>query len=299
MAVTWPKNNAEEIESTSMSKSMIDLLAIFDLEPIEVNLFRSSIPSVGSQTMFGGRVIGQAMVSACRTVKALLPHSLHCCFIQPSNPEVPIIYQVERLRDGKNYSTRRVTAIQHGNATFSTMMSFHAEEKGAFEDQDKMPDVSPPEKLTAEEISKQPTFVETPEFIRRNYAIELRPVEIGRYLGQKIDDGRIHIWVKIGAKLPDDPALHLCALAYASDYSLLDAVMARHGRAPFDRRIMLTSLDHAMWFHRRFRADEWLLYVHDSPSAQGGRALARGLIFRRDGTLVASVAQEGSVRERR
>lgn len=294
-----PQNDAEEIESTSMSKSVIDLLAIFDLEPLDVNLFRDNIPSIGSQPVFGGRVIGQAMVSACRTVEGRLPHSLHCCFIQPSDPQVPTIYQVERLRDGKSYSTRRVTAIQHGNATFSSMMSFHAEEEGAFEHEDKMPDVPPPEKLAAEEISEQPTFVETPEFIRRNYAIELRPIEIGRYLGQKIEDGRIHSWIKIAAKLPDDPALHTCALAYASDYSLLDAVMARHGRAPFDRRMMLISLDHAMWFHRRFRADEWLLFVHDSPSAQGGRGLTRALIFRPDGTLVASVAQEGSVRKRR
>lgn len=291
--------NVTKIESTSMSKSMIDLLAIFDLETIEVNLFRGSIRSTGSQPAFGGQVVGQAMVSACRTVENRLPHSLHCCFIQPSDPQVPIIYQVARLRDGKSYSTRRVTAIQHGHAIFSTMMSFHAEKEGAFDHQDVMPDVPPPEQLISEEISKQPTFVETPEFIRRNYAIELRPVEIGRYLGQKIHGGRIHIWIKTAAKLPDDPALHTCALAYASDYSLLDAVTARHGRAPFDRRMMLISLDHAMWFHRRFRADEWLLYVHDSPSAQSGRGLTRGLIFKPDGTLVASVAQEGAVRERR
>ena len=185
-------------------------------------------------------MIGQAMVAACRTVEGRLPHSIHCYFILPGDPQIPIIYQVERLRDGKSYSTRRVTAIQHGNAIFSIMVSFHAEEEGAFNHQEKMPDVPPPEKLTAEEVSKQPMFKEMPEFIRRYYEIdrpiELRPVELGRYFGQKIDDGRINVWIRTAAKLPDDPALHLCALAYASDFSLLDAVMARYGRTLFDKQ---------------------------------------------------------------
>jgi acyl-CoA thioesterase-2 len=286
-----------------MSKSLIDLLGILDLEQLEVNLFRGNSPKTSWQRVFGGQVIGQAMVAACRTVEGRLPHSIHCYFILPGDTQIPIIYQVERLRDGKSYSTRRVTAIQHGNAIFSIMVSFHAEEEGVFDHQDKMPDVPPPEKLTAEEVSKQPMFKEMPEFIRRYYEsdrpIELRPVELGRYFGQKIDDGRIHVWIRTAAKLPDDPALHMCALAYASDFSLLDAVMARYGRTLFDRRMMPASLDHAMWFHRPFRADEWLLYVQDSPSAQSGRGLTRGMIFKPDGTLVASVAQEGSVRERR
>ncbi|MCP1899075.1 acyl-CoA thioesterase-2 [Bradyrhizobium sp. USDA 4537] len=276
---------------------MIDLLAILDLETIEVNLFRGNSPNTSSLRVFGGQVIGQAMVAASRTVEGRLPHSLHGCFIQPGNPQVPIIYQVERLRDGKSYSTRRVSAIQHGNAIFSVMVSFHAEEEGALDHQDKMTHVPPPEKLTME-VPKPPTSFETPEFIRCYYAIELRPVEVGRYVGQRIDDGRIHIWIKIAAKLPNDPALHMCALAYASDCSLLDAVTARYGHPPFDKKIMTASLDHAMWFHRPFRADEWLLYAHDSPSAQRGRGFTRGMIFKSDGTLVASVAQEGSVRER-
>lgn len=285
-----------------MSKSLIDLLAILDLEPIEVNLFRGNSPSTSSERVFGGQVIGQAMVAACRTVEGRLPHSLHCYFIQAGDPQVPIIYQVERLRDGKSYSTRCVTAIQHGNTIFSIMVSFHVEEEGAFDHEDNMPDVPPPEKLTAEALSKHPMFFRMPERIRRYYdsdrPVELRPVELGRYVGQKIEDGRIHIWIKAAAKLPDDPALHMCALAYASDWSLLDAVMARYGRTLFDGRITSASLDHAMWFHRPFRADDWLLYAKDSPSAQGGRGLTRGLIFKPDGTLVASVAQEGSVRER-
>src|SRR6478735_3978360 len=292
-----------ETESAPMSNGLIDLISILDLEPLEVNLFRGNSPKTSWQRVFGGQVIGQAMVAACRTVEGRLPHSLHCYFILPGDPQIPIIYQVERLRDGKSYSTRRVTAIQHGNAIFSIMVSFHAEEESAFDHQDKMPDVPPPEKLTAEEVAKQPMFKEMPDFIRRYYEsdrpIELRPVELGRYFGEKIDDGRIHVWIRTAAKLPDDPALHMCALAYASDFSLLDAIMARYGRTLFDKRMMPASLDHAMWFHRPFRADEWLLYAQDSPSAQDGRGLTRGLIFKPDGTLVASVAQEGSVRERK
>ncbi|HEY0330631.1 MAG TPA: acyl-CoA thioesterase II [Rhodopseudomonas sp.] len=286
-----------------MCKSLIDLISILDLEPLEVNLFRGTSPKTSWQRVFGGQVIGQAMVAGCRTVEGRLPHSLHCYFILPGDPLVPIIYEVERLRDGKSYATRRITAIQHGQAIFSMMMSFHNDEESSFNHQDKMPDVPSPEKLTAEEISKQPFFTEMPEFIRRYYEtdrpIELRPVELSRYFGTKIDDGKIHVWIRTAAKLPDDPALHLCALAYASDFSLLDAAMARYGRTLFDKRMMPASLDHAMWFHRPFRADEWLLYVQDSPSAQGARALARGTIFKADGTLVASVAQEGSIRERR
>ena len=287
-----------------MSESLTDLISILNIEQLEVNLFRGNSPKTSWQRVFGGQVIGQALVAACRTVEGRLPHSLHCYFILPGDPQIPIIYQVERLRDGKSYSTRRVTAIQHGNAIFSAMVSFHAEEVGTFDHQDKMPVVPPPESLTAEEMLKQHSMLqEMPEFIRRYYEserpIELRPVEIERYFGQKVNDGRIHIWIKTAAPLPDDPALHLCALAYASDFSLLDAVMARYGRTLFDKRMMPASLDHAMWFHRPFRADEWLLYAQDSPSAQSGRGLARGLIFKADGTLVASVAQEGSVRQRR
>jgi len=292
------------MKAQPMSDSLTDLISILNIEQLEVNLFRGNSPKTSWQRVFGGQVIGQALVAACRTVEGRLPHSLHCYFILPGDPQIPIIYRVERLRDGKSYSTRRVTAIQHGNAIFSAMVSFHAEEEGAFDHQDKMPVVPPPESLTAEEMLKQHSILqEMPELIRRYYEserpIELRPVEIERYFGQKVNDGRIHIWIKTAAPLPDDPALHLCALAYASDFSLLDAVMARYGRTLFDKRMMPASLDHAMWFHRPFRADEWLLYAQDSPSSQSGRGLARGLIFKADGALVASVAQEGSVRQRR
>ena len=266
-----------------MSNGLIDLISILDLEPIEVNMFRGRSPMTSWQRVFGGQVIGQAMVAACRTVEGRMPHSLHCYFILPGDPQIPIIYEVERLRDGKSYSTRRVTAIQHGNAIFSIMVSFHVEEEGSFDHQDKMPDVPPPEKLTAEEVAKQPIFKEMPDFIKRYYEsdrpIELRPVELSRYFGQKIEDGRIHVWIRTAAKLPDDPALHMCALAYASDFSLLDAVMARYGRTLFDKRMMPASLDHAMWFHRPFRADEWLLYSQDFTKRPGRARPDPGLDF--------------------
>ncbi|MEY9981456.1 acyl-CoA thioesterase-2 [Bradyrhizobium yuanmingense] len=282
-----------------MCKILLDLRALLDLEPIERNLFRGKAAGIGAQVLFGGQVIGQAMVAACRAAARRLPHSLHCSFIQAGDPQLPILYQVEHLRDDNSYSIRRVTAMQRGSAIFSAMMSFHVGESTAFDHQDKSLIVRSKEQCTMREEFEWPTFVETPEFIRRHYAIDLRPVETSRYLGEKVDDGPVHLWIKIAEKLPDDPALHMCALAYASDYSLLDAVTARHGRAPFDRRIMVVSLDHSMWFHRQFRVDDWLLYAHDSPSAQAGRGLTRGLIFGSDGALIASVAQEGSVRERR
>src|SRR3979490_2854983 len=210
-----------------MSESLVDLISILDLEPIEVNLFRGNSPKTTWQRGFGGQVIGQALVAACRPVEGRLPHSLHCYFILPGDPQIPIIYEVERLRDGKSYSTRRVTAIPHGNAIFSIMVSFHAEEEGAFDHQEKMPDVPPPEKLTAEEIAKQPMFKEMPDFMRRadepERPHELRPVELGRYFGQKIDDGRIHVWIRTASGGPADRELHMLEIAYASDFSLLDA----------------------------------------------------------------------------
>ena len=284
-----------------MSSGLTDLISILDLEQLEVNLFRGISPKTTWQRVFGGQVIGQALVASCRTVEGRMPHSLHCYFILPGDPKIPIIYQVERLRDGRSYSTRRVTAIQHGNVIFSMMVSFHTEEASVFEHQAEMPDVPPPEQLVGDD--NKLALERMPDVVRRYYEserpIELRPVEYKRYVGKKLPDGRMNIWIRATAKLPDDPALHLCALAYASDFSLLDATMARYGRTVFENSVTAASLDHAMWFHRPFRADEWLLYSQDSPNARAGRGLARGLIFRRDGTLVASVTQEGSIRERR
>lgn len=287
-----------------MAKAPIDLLALLDLEVIELNLFRGVSPPSRWPRVFGGQVIGQAMVAACRTVEGRLPHSLHAYFILPGDPSVPIIYQVTRLRDGRSFTTREVTAIQHGNAIFSMIVSFTRDEPGAFDHQDAMPTVPPPEEFSPEKMLANPLIASAPPYVRRFFEgnsrrpVEMRPVEFGRYLGKKVPDGRINMWMRTNVELPDDPAIHLCALAYASDMALLDTVVARHGQTFFQDNIMAASLDHAMWFHRPFRADEWLLYSQESPNANSSRGLARGLVFRPDGTLVATVAQEGLVRLR-
>jgi acyl-CoA thioesterase-2 len=288
-----------------MSSAITSLLATLDLEPLEVNLFRGRSPQVGWQRVFGGQVIGQALVAACRTVEDVgnrPPHSLHAYFLLPGDAKVPIIYEVDRIRDGKSFTTRRVIAIQHGHAIFTMAVSYHRAEPG-LDHQAKMPDVPKPEDLPSEEDLKQRILPMMPEAARRYYErerpIELRPVEYERYMGAKFEDGRFHVWIKATGSLPDEPAIHQCVLAYASDMTLLDAALIPHGRTVFEKEIMAASLDHALWFHRPFRADEWLLYAQDSPSLHGARGFARGLIFARDGTLVASVAQEGLLRERR
>lgn len=285
-----------------MSAAVDRLLKILDLERLEVNLFRGQSPQEGWQRVFGGQVIGQALVAACRTVEGRSPHSLHAYFVLPGDPKSPIIYEVERIRDGKSFSTRRVLAIQHGAAIFSLSASFQVEEDG-FEHQFGMPDVPPPESLPAEAEIGRNLDPSAPAAIKAYFArerpIELRPVELERYLGARQPDGKFHAWIRATGALPDDPVVHRCVLAYASDMTLLDAALIPHGRTLFDATIQGASLDHAMWFHRPFRADQWLLYAHDSPSAQGARGFARGSIFTRDGLLVASVAQEGLIRPRR
>jgi acyl-CoA thioesterase II len=292
-------------EQAFMSSSALqDLLAILDLEQLEVNLFRGRSPQTGRQRVYGGQVIGQALVAACRTVDVAgrPPHSLHAYFLLGGDPKAPIVYDVDRIRDGKSFTTRRVVAIQHGEAIFTMAVSFHRDEPG-ISHQAKMPDVPGPEDVASDEVIKARVLPLMPEAVRRFYErerpIELRPVEVDRYLGRKIESGRFHVWIRATGKLPDEPAIHQCVLAYASDMMLIDAAMIPHGRTVFEPTIMAASLDHALWFHRPFRADDWLLYAQDSPNLSGSRGFARGLIFARDGTLVASVAQEGLLRERR
>jgi acyl-CoA thioesterase-2 len=278
------------------------LLDLLDLEPLELNLFRGRSPQVGWQRVFGGQVIGQALVAACRTVEGRPPHSMHAYFLLPGDPKVPIIYDVDRIRDGRSFTTRRVVAIQHGQAIFSMSVSFHVDEP-SLTHQAPMPEVPPPEQLPSENQAREWVLANMPEPIRRYYElerpIEMRPVEYTRYLGQKFENARFHVWIRTTGPLPDDPAIHQCVLAYASDWTLLDTALVPHGRSLFEREFMAASLDHALWFHRKFRADDWLLYAQDSPNLAGARGFSRGLIFARDGTLVASVAQEGLVRERR
>jgi acyl-CoA thioesterase II len=287
-----------------MMSAIAELLDILDLEPLEVNLFRGRSPQATWQRVFGGQVVGQALVAACRTVDVAerLPHSLHAYFLLAGDPKVPIIYEVDRIRDGKSFTTRRVVAIQHGQAIFTMAVSFHHDEP-SFGHQAKMPDVPKPDALPSESEIRDRVLPMMPEPVRRYYErerpIELRPVEFERYLGKTIADGRFHVWIRATGALPDDPAIHRCVLAYASDMTLLDSALIPHGRTVFDRSIMAASLDHAIWFHRLGRADEWLLYAQDSPNLSGARGFCRGLIFASDGTLLASVAQEGLLRERR
>jgi acyl-CoA thioesterase II len=288
-----------------MASAVQQLIDLLNLETLELNLFRGRSPQSSWQRVFGGQVIGQALVAACRTVDDVAirpPHSLHAYFLIGGDPKVPIIYEVDRIRDGKSFRTRRVVAIQHGHAIFSMSVSFHLQEQGLSHQFD-MPDVPKPDALPSEAEMKERVWPLMPEPVRRYYErerpIELRPVEYGRYLGEESKDGRFHVWVRATGRLPDEPAIHQCVLAYASDMTLLDAALIPHRRTVFSEDIMAASLDHALWFHRPFRADEWLLYAQDSPSLTGSRGFSRGLIFTADGTLVASVAQEGMLRLRR
>jgi acyl-CoA thioesterase-2 len=280
------------------------VLETLDLEPLEQNLFRGVSPDAGWQRVFGGQVIGQALVAAYRTAPAeRAVHSLHGYFIRPGDPEVPIIYEVERYRDGKSFTTRLVVAIQHGVPIFTMTASFHAAEQG-LDYQEKMPVVPPPEELPGERELLQSFSDRMPENMRRYFSrkrpIELRPVDSRHYLAPaKGRPALQNVWIRATESLPDTPSVHQCVLAYASDMTLLDTALVAHGRNFFDPSIMMASLDHALWFHRPFRADEWLLYAQDSPSTSGARGFTRGSVFDREGRLVASVAQEGLIRLRR
>ena len=284
-----------------MSRAVEDLLKILDLEQLEVNLFRGQSPKSGWQRVFGGQVIGQSLVAARRTVDGRHPHSLHGYFMRPGDPKVPIIYEVDRIRDGKSFTTRRVVAVQHGQAIFAMSASFQVDE-GGFEHQAVMPDVPGPDELPSEDDVKADLLSRMPEPMRTYYErerpIDMRPVEINRYMSREPMEPQFHVWIRTTGRLPDDPAIHQCVLAYASDMTLLDSSLIPHGRTVFDRAIQGASLDHALWLHRPFRADDWLLYAQDAPSASSARGFSRGLIFTRDGTLIASVAQEGLIRDR-
>ena len=284
-----------------MANAIETLLSILDLEPLEHNLFRGRSPQVGWQRVFGGQVIGQALVAAARTVEGRASHSLHAYFMRPGDPSVPIIYEVDRIRDGKSFATRRVVAIQHGEAIFSMSASFQVEESG-FDHQLPMPSVPPPEELPSESDLKALFVEKAPEPVRRYWErerpLELRPVDLRHYLSREPLEPVQQVWIRATGRLPDNPDIHRSVLAYASDMTLLDTSLFAHGRNIFDRDLQVASLDHALWFHRPFRIDEWLLYSEDSPSASGARGFSRGSLFSRDGRLIASVAQEGLIRQR-
>jgi len=285
-----------------MTKAVDTLLKTLDLEQLEINLFRGISPKVGWQRVFGGQVIGQALVAAQRTVvEERRVHSLHGYFMRPGDPEHPIIYEVDRIRDGGSFTTRRVVAIQHGHAIFSMSASFQIRESGlehAFE----MPKVPAPEELTSEKQLAEQFIDHAPENVRkywqRERPIELRPVDLTHYVSKKKLPPAQNVWFRATGKLPSDPAIQEAVLAYASDMTLLDTSLFAHGRAVFDPTLQVASLDHAMWFHRPLNMEKWHLYTQDSPTASGARGLTRGSIFSQDGILVASTAQEGLIRIR-
>lgn len=278
------------------------LLQTLDLEPLEDNLFRGPRGVEGWQRVFGGQVLGQALVAAARTVAEGRPvHSLHGYFLLAGDPSRPILYDVERIRDGGSFTTRRVKAIQHGRPIFSMSSSFHKAEQG-FEHQSPMPDIPPPEALPnpkdviAGHLDALPGAMRS--YWSRERPIDMRVADLSRYLTREKKTPAQNIWIKAAGRLPDDPIVHQAVLAYASDFTLLDTALIAHGKLLFDADVQLASLDHGIWYHRPFRADEWLLYVQDSPSGFGARGFCRGSIYARDGVLVASVVQEGLMRQR-
>jgi acyl-CoA thioesterase-2 len=285
-----------------MNGSIKEVLELLDLEPIEVNIFRGLSPSDRWQRVFGGQVLGQALVAAYRTVEARVCHSLHAYFIRPGDPKVPILYEVDRARDGHTFTTRRVIAIQHGEQIFNMAVSFQVPETG-LEHQFDMPQIEGPEGLESEEARRKRLAHQLPEAVREHFMrpgpIDVRPVEEDEDLLNPAKTAPYqNVWIKAKGEMPDDQALHQCVLAYASDMTLLDTCLLPHGVSWFSGRLQSASLDHAMWFHHPLRVDEWLLYSQDSPSAAGARGFNRGSLYTRGGKLVASVAQEGLIRLR-
>jgi acyl-CoA thioesterase-2 len=288
---------------TDMDEGVAKLLEILDLERIEENLFRGVSPAQSWQRVFGGQVIAQALVAAQRTVDPERQvHSLHGYFMRPGDPKVPIVYDVDRIRDGGSFTTRRVVAIQHGQAIFSLSASFQKHEEGLVH-QAAMPEVPHPDdlphgaELAAMLLDKAPEPVQ--RYWRRPRPIEFRPVSFAHYLTTDKLEPVQQIWVRALSDIGDDPALNAAVLAYLSDMTLLDTALFAHGLSVFDAGIQAASLDHSMWFHRPVKVADWLLYAQDSPSSSGGRGLTRGSLFSLDGALVASVAQEGLIRPRR
>lgn len=283
-----------------MSYTLANLLALLDLEELELNIFRGGSRSIGSSRVFGGQVLAQALVAAGRTVDPeRKPHSLHGYFILPGDVEAPIVYFVDRLRDGKSFATRRVTAIQHGEAIFNMAASFQVEEDGV-EHQSGMPAVPPPEELPRELDLIRGMADRIPERLRTFYTeerpIEIRPVDPVDPFAPRPGPPVKHVWFRAIGEMPDELLSHQSVLSYTSDYGLLGAALLPHGLSFQMRHLQAATLDHALWFHRPFRVDDWLLYSIDSPVAAGARGFTRGSIFTREGILVASVAQEGLIR---
>jgi acyl-CoA thioesterase-2 len=279
-----------------------DLLHHLTLERLEDNLFRGESRDLGGKSVFGGQVLGQALLAADQTVEGRRAHSLHAYFLRPGNPQSPIVYDVERIRDGRSFATRRVVAIQHGQPIFNMAVSFQIEEEG-MEHQSPMPEAPGPKGLLSTTALRRQAAERIPTHLREvltvDRPIEMRPVQPIDMFDPDRRPPTQQVWLRAVGSLPDSPALHQAILAYASDLTLLGTALLPHGMSFFQPDVQAASLDHAMWFHRPFRIDDWLLYAMDSPSAGNGRGLGRGSIFSRDGRLIASVAQEGVIRRRR
>ncbi|MBL8589565.1 MAG: acyl-CoA thioesterase II [Methylobacteriaceae bacterium] len=286
----------------SATDPVAELLSILDLEKIEENIFRGVGPNVGWQRVYGGLVVAQSLVAAERTVEGRAPHSMHCYFLLGGDPTAPIVYEVERVRDGRSFTTRRVLAIQHGRPIFSMSASFHVEEEG-LEHAFAIPEAPDPDSLPSQRELAERFGALMPENVRRYLTrprpFELRPVDLTRYLGGGERRPEQKVWLRALGPLPESQATHRAILAYLSDLTLLDTALVAHGRSIFSNAIQAASLDHAIWFHRPIKADEWMLYVQDSPFTGGARGLTRGQIFSREGSLLASFAQEGLIRLRK
>ncbi len=282
-----------------MTDTLDELLEILDLEEIDFNIFRGSNEPSRLGRLFGGQVAAQALVAAGRTVDALPAHSLHGYFLRPGDPSVPVVYTVDRIRDGRSFVTRRVVGQQRGKAIFNMAVSFHQPEH-SYEHQDPMPDAPEPDEVPTWLERMKKVWDTLPEEMKKvtpsQRPIDVRHVQPPTYLGGTSSRGPAQVWMKADGRLANDPFLHQCVLTYATDISLLDNILRPHGRLGKLGPMMVASIDHAVWFHRPLRVDEWLLYVQDSPVAFGARGFSRGTLYARDGTLVASAAQEGLMR---
>jgi acyl-CoA thioesterase-2 len=281
-----------------MSASLEFLVNLLDLEPIEVNIFRGTQPNEERQRVFGGQVAGQALMAAGRTVERGYVHSLHSYFLRPGDPTVPILYEVDRIRDGRSFTTRRVVAIQHGRAIYNMEASFHEPEE-SIEHQFPMPVVPDPESLEPLSERLKPWKEELAEWFARPHPIDQRHIGELPWHSREPGEPSQRLWIRAEGELPDDPLLHACVVTYASDMSLFDTILAPHDVRWDDAHFMGASLDHCMWFHQPVRADRWLLYDMDSPAAGGGRGLARGFLYDQEGRLCVSLVQEGLARVKR
>ena len=289
-------------DTDDTAQALRDLVALLRLEQFEHNLFRGQNRDVGGKAVFGGQVLGQALMAAARTVAAgQSVNSLHGYFLRAGDTAVPIVYEVDRIRDGGSFATRRVVAIQHGQAIFHMSASFHRQEQGPAH-QGLMPEAPPPEALVDEHLRQRAMIDSLParmhDFLRSAQPVELRAVNPMDFMQPELRPPQALHWLRAAQSLPDDPLIHQALLAYASDWSLMRVAMLPHGLNFTQPGVQGVSLDHAMWFHRDFRFDDWLLYQSDSPSLAGARGYCRGGLWSRDGALVASVAQECLIRVR-